>query len=119
MQETYTQNKTFDRIDFSKPTNKRRIRKKTAFLTVAILLIVILMDLNSLNVNSMDAIFSLVRLSKTAFQESKFIDCKMLGLRFDTCNEFGPFRLRTANLITPPSIKQKIKTDGFQRFTIA
>ncbi len=32
---------------------------------------------------------SLTKLHKTAFQEVKFKDCKMLGLRFDTCHEFG------------------------------
>lgn len=32
---------------------------------------------------------SLAKLSNTTFREIKFKDCKMLGLRFDTCNEFG------------------------------
>jgi len=32
---------------------------------------------------------SLVKLNKTVFREVKFTDCKMLGLRFDTCHEFG------------------------------
>ena len=33
--------------------------------------------------------FSLAKLNKTAFRDVKFKDCKMLGLRFDTCHEFG------------------------------
>jgi uncharacterized protein YjbI with pentapeptide repeats len=32
--------------------------------------------------------FSLVSLNNTALQEIKFINCKMLGLRFDYCNPF-------------------------------
>ena len=32
---------------------------------------------------------SLTKLDKTAFRGVKFIDCKMLGLRFDTCHDFG------------------------------
>jgi fluoroquinolone resistance protein len=32
---------------------------------------------------------SLAKINKTSFQVIQFKDCKMLGLRFDTCNEFG------------------------------
>jgi uncharacterized protein YjbI with pentapeptide repeats len=32
---------------------------------------------------------SLVGLNKTTFWRTKFKDCKMLGLRFDTCNQLG------------------------------
>lgn len=32
---------------------------------------------------------SLAKLNKTAFCNIQFRDCKMLGLRFNTCNEFG------------------------------
>jgi uncharacterized protein YjbI with pentapeptide repeats len=32
---------------------------------------------------------SMVKLTKTAFREVVFKDCKMLGLRFDNCNELG------------------------------
>jgi uncharacterized protein YjbI with pentapeptide repeats len=32
---------------------------------------------------------SLTKLNKTAFRDVQFKNCKMLGLRFDTCNEFG------------------------------
>lgn len=33
--------------------------------------------------------FSLAKLNRTAFRDVEFKDCKMLGIRFDTCNEFG------------------------------
>ena len=33
--------------------------------------------------------FSLTKIHKTAIRDVKFKDCKMLGLRFDICNEFG------------------------------
>jgi uncharacterized protein YjbI with pentapeptide repeats len=32
---------------------------------------------------------SLMKINRTSFQNANFIHCKMLGLRFDTCNEFG------------------------------
>jgi fluoroquinolone resistance protein len=32
---------------------------------------------------------SMVKLGKTGLKDVKFIDCKMLGLRFDQCNDFG------------------------------
>lgn len=32
---------------------------------------------------------SMAKLNKTAFREVKFINCKLLGLRFDTCHDFG------------------------------
>ncbi|MBC7552604.1 MAG: pentapeptide repeat-containing protein [Taibaiella sp.] len=31
----------------------------------------------------------MAQLVKTAFKEVKFVDCKILGLRFDDCNGFG------------------------------
>ena len=32
---------------------------------------------------------SMVKIVKTVFRDARFRGCKMLGLRFDTCNEFG------------------------------
>ncbi|HQQ98399.1 MAG TPA: pentapeptide repeat-containing protein [Cyclobacteriaceae bacterium] len=32
---------------------------------------------------------SLIKLNNTALREVKFRDCKLLGLRFDTCHDFG------------------------------
>jgi fluoroquinolone resistance protein len=31
---------------------------------------------------------SLVKLTQTAFRDAKFIDCKLLGMRFEHCNDF-------------------------------
>lgn len=36
-----------------------------------------------------DCDLSLAKLNETGFQQVRLINCKMLGLRFDTCNEFG------------------------------
>lgn len=33
-------------------------------------------------------LFSTTKLDQTAFREVKFIDCKLLGLHFDDCNDF-------------------------------
>ena len=37
----------------------------------------------------MDCNLSLAKIDKTAFQTVTFKNCKMLGLRFDSCNQFG------------------------------
>ncbi|NIG54392.1 pentapeptide repeat-containing protein [Chitinophaga sp. Cy-1792] len=36
-----------------------------------------------------DCNLSMVQLNKTAMRDVRFVGCKMLGLHFDTCNDFG------------------------------
>jgi fluoroquinolone resistance protein len=63
---------------------------------------------------------SLVRLAKTVFREVKFKDCKMIGLRFDDCNQFSlSFNLDNCNLnhssfFQVKSIKTKFMNSQFQ-----
>jgi uncharacterized protein YjbI with pentapeptide repeats len=58
--------------------------------------------------------FSLATLTKTAFRDTHFKDCKMLGLRFDTCNEFGlSFSFDTCQLDHASFYKLKIKKTVF------
>ena len=58
---------------------------------------------------------SLVKLSKTGFQDIQFKDCKMLGLRFDQCAEFGlAMRFETCQLRHSSFYKSIIKKTHFQ-----
>lgn len=58
---------------------------------------------------------SLVKLNGTAFRDVKFKECKMLGLHFDTCNEFGLiFSFDTCQLNHSSFYKTKIKKTVFK-----
>jgi len=61
-----------------------------------------------------DCNLSLAKLNKTAFQDVKFNGCKMLGLRFDTFNEFGlSFWFNNFLLNHSSFYKAKIKKTNF------
>ncbi|MGB3948278.1 MAG: pentapeptide repeat-containing protein [Bacteroidia bacterium] len=62
-----------------------------------------------------DCNLSLVKLNKTAFVDAKFKDSKLLGLRFDTCNEFGlSFSFDNCMLNHASFYKTKIKKTVFK-----
>jgi len=62
---------------------------------------------------------SLSNLNKTAFRNVKFIDCKMLGLRFDICNEFGlSFSFDRCQLNHSSFYQTKIKKTFFKNSQI-
>jgi uncharacterized protein YjbI with pentapeptide repeats len=88
MTATYTQDKTFDRNDFSqialtKGEYENCIFKNCNFADND------LSEFKFIDCEFSECNLSLAKLNKTVFQDIKFKDCKMLGLRFDTCNEFG------------------------------
>jgi fluoroquinolone resistance protein len=59
--------------------------------------------------------FSLAKLSKTSFRDVNFNGCKMLGLRFDACNEFGlSFSFDGCQLNHSSFYKTKIKKTVFK-----
>lgn len=52
---------------------------------------------------------SMAKLYRTSFRDVKFNDCKMLGLHFEECNEFGLFSgLIIVISMILPSTKQKL-----------
>ncbi|HQV01737.1 MAG: pentapeptide repeat-containing protein [Bacteroidia bacterium] len=58
---------------------------------------------------------SLAKLNNTAFRVVKFIDCKMLGLKFETCNDFGlSFSFDACQLNHSSFYKTKIKRAIFK-----
>lgn len=46
-------------------------------------------DYKFIDCKFIDSNLSLVKLNNTALREVRFVSCKMLGLRFDSCNEFN------------------------------
>ena len=58
---------------------------------------------------------SMMKLNKTVFQDIKFTDCKMLGLRFDLCHDFGlSFSFDHCQLNHSSFYKTKIKKTVFK-----
>jgi len=58
---------------------------------------------------------SLLKTGKTFFQQIKFNNCKMLGIRFDDCSSFGlSFRFEHCTLNHSSFYKTKIKDTSFK-----
>ena len=51
---------------------------------------------------------SMVKLTETVLRNVKFKDCKMLGLNFENCNEFG-FEMSFENCVLNHCIFYKVK----------
>lgn len=86
--ETQFSAQTFDKIDFKKQTFIIAEYEDCSFINC---------DLSGLKLSGARFIecsfsgcnLSLAKLSQTALQQVKFINCKMLGLRFDECSAFA------------------------------
>lgn len=62
---------------------------------------------------------SLCQLYTTAFREVTFIGCKLLGLRFDSCSEFGlSFKFDGCQLDNSSFFKTKIKKTAFMNTSL-
>ena len=58
---------------------------------------------------------SLATLTKTSFQDAKFKECKMLGLHFENCNQFGlSFSFENCSLNHSSFYKTKIRKTVFE-----
>lgn len=56
----------------------------------------------------------MAKLNKSAFRDVKFKDCKLLGLRFDTCHDFGlSFSFEGCQLDHSVFFKTKIRKTTF------
>lgn len=87
MEQIYIEDKTFDGTDFMKETLVQAQYDNCTFI-----------NCNFSDSNLSDLIFlectftgcnlGMAKLVKTSLKTVKFKDCKLLGLRFDTCNEF-------------------------------
>jgi len=80
--------KTFDKVDFTVNRPEQAEYDNCAFSNCNFSG-VDLADLKFTECVFTGCNLSLAKLGKTAMREISFRDCKMLGLRFDLCNQFG------------------------------
>ena len=110
----FKQDITFDKSDFKKEPLQSGEYENCTFMNC---------DFYSSDLSGIkftDCIFtacnlSVAKLNKTAFRDAQFKDCKMLGLHFDNCNEFGlSFRFETCSLNHSSFYKRKLKNTIFK-----
>jgi uncharacterized protein YjbI with pentapeptide repeats len=74
-----------------------------------------LTDVQFLECEFVNCDLSLAKLTRTALRDVRFKDCKMLGLQFGTCNEFGlSFAFKGCKLQNASFYKTKIKKTVFE-----
>lgn len=109
MKQTYIEDETFDKVDFRENPLAKGEYENCSFKNC---------DFSNADFSEIkfsDCEFygcnlSLVKLIKTSFRNIYFKDCKMLGLRFDHCNEFGlSFSFDNCSLNHSSFYKLKIK----------
>lgn len=88
MKDKFIQDETFDRNDFAlipleKGEYENCIFKNCNFVENN------LSGFKFMECEFISCNISMAKLDKTALRDIQFKDCKMLGLHFDTCNEFG------------------------------
>lgn len=88
MSQAFTQDQIFDKLDFTQePLTKGEY--ENCIFTNCNFEETNLNDIKFMDCNFQDCNWSLVQLNGTVLREVKFKDCKMLGLQFETCNDFG------------------------------
>lgn len=88
MEDNYTQDKTFKGNDFSETPLVKGEYEACQFTQCNFA------NSNLSGSQFIECVFtdchlSLINLNQTVFRNVQFINCKMLGLRFEQCNEFG------------------------------
>lgn len=114
MNPLYTQEKTFDKINFTLEPLAKGEYENCVFSNC---------DLSNADLTDMkffDCDFtacnlSLAKLTRTMFRDVKFKDCKLLGLLFENCNEFGfTVSFENCNLNHSSFYQKKIKKTWFK-----
>jgi fluoroquinolone resistance protein len=88
MKQVFIEEKTFDKIDFTQNPLLKGEYEYCTFLNCN-LAYVDLSGLKFLECEFAGCNLSLVKLTQTALRSIRFKDCKMLGLDFGDCTEFG------------------------------
>ncbi len=95
MEQQYFEDKTFDKINYTdKPLPKGEYENCTFvncdFYNSSFT------SINFIECEFVGCNLSMVKLDMAILRDVKFVDCKMLGLKFETCNDFG-FSVRFNN----------------------
>ena len=88
MLQAFTQDQIFDKLDFTQEPLTKGEYENCKF-TNCNFEETNLNDIKFMDCNFQDCNWSLVQLNGTVLREVKFKDCKMLGLQFESCNDFG------------------------------
>ena len=88
MSQAFTQDQIFDKLDFTQEPLTKGEYENCKF-TNCNFEETNLNDIKFMDCNFQDCNWSLVQLNGTVLREVKFKDCKMLGLQFESCNDFG------------------------------
>ena len=109
-----TQDKTFDKIDFTQQPHSPGEYDNCIFINCNFENV----DLSEFKFVESEFKFcnlSLVKFTDTALRDIKFTECKMLGLRFDDCNQFGlSFSFDTCQLNHSSFFEMNIKKTYFK-----
>ncbi len=115
MENKYTVDKTFEKVSQSDKSFIKGEYESCRFLNC---------DFSNSNLSDFkftdcefsDCNLSLAKLVDTVFRDILFKNCKMLGLHFDTCSEFGlSFRFENCILNHSSFYKTKIKKTAFRK----
>lgn len=88
MSHAFTQDQTFNKLDFTQEPLLKGEYENCNF-TNCNFEETNLMEFKFIDCEFRDCNWSLAQLHGTVLREVKFKDCKMLGIQFETCNEFG------------------------------
>jgi len=114
MSENYIAEQTFDREDFSIRALPKAEYENCKFINCNFA------NSDLSGVKFLDCEFnacnlSMASLTKTALNDIHFSDCKMLGLRFENCNDFGlAFTFNNCKLDHSSFYKLKLKKTSFK-----
>ena len=88
MSQAFIQDQNFDKLDFTQEPLAKGEYENCTF-TNCNFEETNLNDIKFMNCDFQDCNWSLAQLNGTVLREVNFKDCKMLGLQFETCNDFG------------------------------
>ena len=88
MSQAFIQDQNFDKLDYTQEPLAKGEYENCTF-TNCNFEETNLNDIKLMNCDFHDCNWSLAQLNGTVLREVNFKDCKMLGLQFETCNDFG------------------------------
>ena len=114
MSQAFIQDQNFDKLDYTQePLAKGEYENST--FTNCNFEETNLNDIKFISCDFHDCNWSLAQLNGTVLREVKFKDCKMLGLQFETCNDFGlSFSFENCQLNHSTFFQMNIKKTIFQ-----
>lgn len=118
MSQTYTQDQTFEKIDFSENPLPKGEYENCTFTNC------IFANADISNIKFVDSEFTncdmtMANISATGLQDIKFNDCKLLGLHFENCTDFlFSVSFGGCNLNLASFYKRKIKKVTFKACTL-